>query len=113
MQSHRYGRTETAFMSFEAHPCFPTVMVRTEEKKEFMIHGLSLLTPDIKAAREQLGYSASNTGSERVVGSSPTIIGSNMRTTSQQPAKKQRRCWSPELHRRFLNALQQLGGAQG
>nr|XP_043620275.1 transcription factor HHO3-like [Erigeron canadensis] len=25
--------------------------------------------------------------------------------------KKQRRCWSPELHRRFLHALQQLGGA--
>ncbi|KAI7734584.1 hypothetical protein M8C21_009836 [Ambrosia artemisiifolia] len=25
--------------------------------------------------------------------------------------KKERRCWSPELHRRFLHALQQLGGA--
>lgn len=24
---------------------------------------------------------------------------------------KERRCWSPELHRRFLHALQQLGGA--
>ncbi|XP_052117567.1 transcription factor HHO5 [Arachis duranensis] len=30
---------------------------------------------------------------------------------SQNP-RKQRRCWSPELHRRFINALQQLGGAQ-
>ncbi|KAK1416164.1 hypothetical protein QVD17_31952 [Tagetes erecta] len=26
-------------------------------------------------------------------------------------SKKERRCWSPELHRRFLHALQQLGGA--
>ncbi|KAG6383083.1 hypothetical protein SASPL_157174 [Salvia splendens] len=26
--------------------------------------------------------------------------------------RKQRRCWSPELHRRFVSALQQLGGAQ-
>ncbi|XP_010556381.1 PREDICTED: myb family transcription factor EFM-like [Tarenaya hassleriana] len=26
--------------------------------------------------------------------------------------RKQRRCWSQDLHRRFLNALQQLGGAQ-
>ena len=26
---------------------------------------------------------------------------------------KERRCWSPELHRRFLHALQQLGGAHG
>ncbi|KAJ1690723.1 hypothetical protein LUZ63_014878 [Rhynchospora breviuscula] len=25
--------------------------------------------------------------------------------------RKPRRCWSPELHRRFLNALQQLGGS--
>lgn len=25
--------------------------------------------------------------------------------------RKQRRCWSQELHKRFLQALQQLGGA--
>lgn len=31
----------------------------------------------------------------------------------QQNPRKQRRCWSPELHRRFVDALQQLGGAQG
>ncbi|KAE8728972.1 Homeodomain-like superfamily protein [Hibiscus syriacus] len=29
----------------------------------------------------------------------------------QQTARKQRRCWSPELHRQFINALQQLGVA--
>ncbi|EAZ10752.1 hypothetical protein OsJ_00589 [Oryza sativa Japonica Group] len=29
-----------------------------------------------------------------------------------QPHRKARRCWSPELHRRFVNALQILGGAQ-
>ncbi|KAJ9163374.1 hypothetical protein P3X46_023050 [Hevea brasiliensis] len=28
-----------------------------------------------------------------------------------QSERKQRRCWSPELHRRFLQALQQLGGS--
>ncbi|CAH8358524.1 unnamed protein product [Eruca vesicaria subsp. sativa] len=28
-----------------------------------------------------------------------------------QMHRKQRRCWSQELHRRFLNALQQLGGS--
>lgn len=27
--------------------------------------------------------------------------------------KKTRRCWSPDLHKSFLQALQQLGGAQG
>lgn len=30
-----------------------------------------------------------------------------------QAQRKQRRNWSPELHRRFLHALQQLGGSQG
>ncbi|KAF0923302.1 hypothetical protein E2562_005263 [Oryza meyeriana var. granulata] len=28
-----------------------------------------------------------------------------------QPHRKPRRCWAPELHRRFLQALQQLGGS--
>ncbi|GAB4840259.1 transcription factor [Ancistrocladus abbreviatus] len=30
---------------------------------------------------------------------------------ASQSQRKARRCWSPELHRRFLNALQQLGGS--
>ncbi|XP_052198525.1 transcription factor HHO3-like isoform X1 [Diospyros lotus] len=29
-----------------------------------------------------------------------------------QPQRKPRRCWSPELHRRFLNALGQIGGSR-
>lgn len=33
--------------------------------------------------------------------------------SQQQALRKARRCWSPELHRRFVAALQQLGGAQG
>ncbi|MCE0481770.1 hypothetical protein HAX54_039788 [Datura stramonium] len=34
-------------------------------------------------------------------------------STQQQPHRKARRCWSPDLHRRFVNALQMLGGSQG
>ena len=34
-------------------------------------------------------------------------------TPPPQTHRKARRCWSPELHRRFVNALQILGGAQG
>ncbi|GAV65508.1 Myb_DNA-binding domain-containing protein [Cephalotus follicularis] len=33
-------------------------------------------------------------------------------TTSTQTHRKARRCWSPDLHRRFVNALQMLGGPQ-
>ncbi|KAL4302751.1 hypothetical protein GQ457_10G000260 [Hibiscus cannabinus] len=32
--------------------------------------------------------------------------------TTNQPHRKARRCWSPDLHRRFVNALQMLGGSQ-
>ena len=35
------------------------------------------------------------------------------RQQQQQQQRKARRCWSPELHRRFVAALQRLGGAQG
>lgn len=31
----------------------------------------------------------------------------------QQVCRKPRRCWSKELHRRFVDALQQLGGSEG
>ena len=31
----------------------------------------------------------------------------------KEAQRKARRCWSPELHRRFLQALQQLGGSHG
>lgn len=30
----------------------------------------------------------------------------------QQNLRKQRRCWSPDLHRRFVDALHKLGGSQ-
>ena len=40
------------------------------------------------------------------------VVQPNLRNAQQQSARKQRRCWSPELHRRFVNALQQLGGSQ-
>ncbi|WCJ26125.1 myb-like transcription factor family protein [Euphorbia peplus] len=38
--------------------------------------------------------------------------GSRKKSSEEKDSnKKQRRCWSPELHRRFLHALQQLGGS--
>lgn len=46
---------------------------------------------------------------ESVVRANGSVVsGSN----ASQPSRKARRCWSPELHRRFVNALQQLGGSQ-
>ena len=39
--------------------------------------------------------------------------GEEGQSQAQAPARKPRRCWAPELHRRFLQALQQLGGSHG
>ncbi|MBA0626025.1 hypothetical protein Godav_003758 [Gossypium davidsonii] len=63
-----------------------------------------------KAENDNSGK-ASNGGLliEQGKGSSNTIDG---QTTISQPHRKARRCWSPDLHKRFVNALQMLGGHQ-
>uniref|UniRef100_A0A7N0TAY8 HTH myb-type domain-containing protein n=1 Tax=Kalanchoe fedtschenkoi TaxID=63787 RepID=A0A7N0TAY8_KALFE len=43
---------------------------------------------------------------------SNTTHTTNNNSSSNQPHRKARRCWSPDLHRRFVNALQMLGGSQ-
>ncbi|GMI83636.1 EARLY FLOWERING MYB PROTEIN, HRS1 HOMOLOG4 [Hibiscus trionum] len=109
-----------AFMPFEANLGFA---VRKEEKKEMPVPGLTLLTPGIKNLKEESGSTGSRTNCSRAVPCSATSARSNFRSVplavlsnqhqqQEQTGRKQRRCWSPELHRRFINALQQLGGSQ-
>ncbi|CAI9286817.1 unnamed protein product [Lactuca saligna] len=77
-----------------------------EDKEESPIPGLSLITPGIKnpvRGNLLLTKTNSNSNSRLLPCSSPN---------AQQTSRKQRRCWSTELHRRFVNALQQLGGSQ-
>ncbi|XP_027368917.1 myb family transcription factor EFM [Abrus precatorius] len=45
-------------------------------------------------------------------GNSPVASSQAQTTTTTQTHRKARRCWSPDLHRRFVNALQMLGGSQ-
>ncbi|XP_054825593.1 transcription factor HHO3 [Prosopis cineraria] len=67
------------------------------------------------------GKSNNNNTSAGKSGSPPPVVaamsstaggGSSKRSEEKdgQGQRKQRRCWSPELHKRFLQALQQLGG---
>lgn len=69
-----------------------------EDREELPIPGLSLITPGIK-----------NPVSVNLI--TPGIKNPT-HPSQQQTSRKQRRCWSTELHRRFVNALQQLGGSQ-
>ncbi|XP_047982909.1 transcription factor HHO6-like [Salvia hispanica] len=60
------------------------------------VPGLSLCTPGIKNSINPIGRSSS----------------SNLQPSFKETARKQRRCWSPDLHTQFVNALQHLGGPQ-
>ncbi|XP_042058174.1 transcription factor HHO2-like [Salvia splendens] len=61
---------------------------------------LSLCTPGIKNSINPIGRSSSPPAN------------SNLQPSFKETARKQRRCWSPDLHRQFVNALQHLGGPQ-
>ncbi|XP_058190477.1 transcription factor HHO6 [Rhododendron vialii] len=102
------------FLPFKDCSIFPAMSKRKEDKVDLPVAGLSLLTPGTKNPREEI---VSHGLSSKIIGSSTTpIIPSNLRarpqTAQQQAGRKHRRCWSPELHRRFVSALQQLGGSQ-
>ncbi|XP_022938259.1 myb family transcription factor EFM [Cucurbita moschata] len=43
---------------------------------------------------------------------SSTVANNNNNNSTNHTHRKARRCWSPDLHRRFVNALQMLGGSQ-
>lgn len=109
------GRT---FLPYKGHSSFPAHQSpRTEGKEDVPLSVLSLVTPGAtnKILREEPGSNGS-------LGSKPVCNGVvssctpnpkfSLRNPSQQNSRKQRRCWSPELHRRFVSALQQLGGSQ-
>ncbi|KAL1557972.1 transcription factor HHO6-like isoform X1 [Salvia divinorum] len=94
---------------------FLAMAVGKEGRDEFLAApSLSLRTPEIKSSTEEIFRN--NFSSKSSSSRSGSSCGANSQTSfkadSQQNGRKQRRCWSPELHRRFVSALQQLGGAQ-
>ncbi|XP_077234144.1 myb family transcription factor EFM-like [Tasmannia lanceolata] len=106
----KYKNGGGAFMPFKGFSGF------SKEEKEVVVPlplpDLSLLSPGIKISAvdsDGSGGSSSPDGSR-----APPSSSSNVQSTVNQanPPRKARRCWSPELHRRFVNALQQLGGSQ-
>ena len=118
LQFCRNKNSERSQVPLKAYSVFPSAMaVRKEDKEEFPIHGLSLCTPGIKNPIEESASSGSRSSGTRAVSSSamtaPVSLQTGTQQQQQQLSRKQRRCWSPELHRRFVSALQQLGGSQG
>lgn len=91
---------------------------REEDRDELSVPGLSLINPGIKnSVRGNALLTKTSDNSKLVPCSSPNAqlnvrSGAAQGQPTPQASRKQRRCWSTELHRRFVNALQQLGGSQ-
>ncbi|XP_074287845.1 transcription factor HHO3-like [Silene latifolia] len=66
--------------------------------------------------RDTLSLGRYKAGSDKGVGGlslvAPKMIKHSKDEQSEAKGRKQRRCWSGELHRRFVDALTHLGGAQ-
>ncbi|KAK7310393.1 hypothetical protein RJT34_07873 [Clitoria ternatea] len=101
----KYGRNRNGIGGRGFVMRFPTYPAAKEEKEDCVVNGLSLQIPGTvtKTSREGCG---STTSSGRVVSSSHSAL------PQPQTARKQRRCWSPKLHHRFVKALEELGGSQ-
>ncbi|CAN0878989.1 Myb family transcription factor EFM [Linum grandiflorum] len=72
---------------------------------------LSLLTPGMKNVTEEFVATSSSRGVSQCDSQSDLRVVPHHHLPING-SRKQRRCWSAELHRRFVNALQQLGGSQ-
>ncbi|GMH04483.1 hypothetical protein Nepgr_006322 [Nepenthes gracilis] len=58
------------------------------------------------------GRDAQTTTASTVAAHASPTITTTAAATTNQTHRKARRCWSPDLHRRFVSALQMLGGSQ-
>lgn len=72
------------------------VLIQDEKRAVLPAHGLSFSVPV---------YSM-----EPIDDSGPKEARRDLVGPQQEQQRKQRRCWSPELHRIFVDALLQLGG---
>ncbi|XP_014507245.1 transcription factor HHO5 isoform X1 [Vigna radiata var. radiata] len=82
--------------------------VMSEEKGVSQVPSVGLMRP-VFELNDRKAESSNEHGSSLIATRSLEIKG---QAQPQQNPRKQRRCWSPELHRRFVDALQQLGGPQ-
>lgn len=88
-----------AFLPFKK----PTVVITNGKQGTAPVEGLlSLAVPEADVASNDLT-------TEGDYGFVKTKL---QQPHQQEQQKKQRRCWSPELHKIFVDALRRLGGAE-
>ncbi|KAJ8764296.1 hypothetical protein K2173_006036 [Erythroxylum novogranatense] len=92
----------TGFLPFKAVPEFDGTGKKEEKEVISQVTGLSPMAPVSKLGSCNW-ISTGNSNKQMKI--QATIH-------QHQGNKKQRRCWSPELHHRFIDALERLGGPQ-
>lgn len=118
----KYRNRGGAFMPFKENSSIQTKVVMKEDKNEvptvLPVPGLSLMPPMAELVLKNANSKSNDVlkaRSSSFLLTSQTKIHTKPQQQQQQQQhgfRKQRRCWSQELHRCFVNALQQLGGTQ-
>ncbi|XP_057975574.1 transcription factor HHO5-like isoform X1 [Malania oleifera] len=106
-----YRNKGGAIVPFRGNSGFPATALTDGRERE--VPDLSLMTPGIKTPISEVGslnLSSNSCSRSGLSGSSSAT--EQTKTQQQNTFRKHRRCWSPELHRRFVDALQRLGGWQ-
>ncbi|KAK7386469.1 hypothetical protein VNO78_26715 [Psophocarpus tetragonolobus] len=100
------SKSGRASLTLIGNKCVSKTVMRND-KEVSQVPSLDLMTPvfELNHRKTESGYG----NGESLITSSVEIKGQSQ---LQQNLRKQRRCWSPDLHRRFIDALQQLGGPQ-
>ncbi|KAJ6736673.1 TRANSCRIPTION FACTOR HHO5 [Salix viminalis] len=101
IQLGNHGNKEGASLPFKTLSGFVRSKKKEEKEVVSQVTGLSLMT----TVPESCNFmsKSNNCGNQMK-------IQSKSQQQQQHAYRKQRRCWSPELHRLFVDALQQLGG---
>jgi hypothetical protein len=104
-------------------PAFAPVCLRMDDKAARVgMPDLSLMSPPAtKSAgedsrRQVVGFAQAAARAAAMATAAPALglqSQSQQQTAQQQQSRKVRRCWSTELHRQFVAALNQLGGPEG
>jgi hypothetical protein len=101
-------------------PAFAPLGLRMDDKAAARdgMPDLALLSPPVtksaaeESRRQVVGFAQAATRAAAATAPAAPSLSVGVQSPSQQ-ARKARRCWSTELHRQFVAALNQLGGPQG
>ncbi|MCL7030195.1 hypothetical protein MKW94_019302 [Papaver nudicaule] len=111
----KYKKLDGAYLPFKGFNGFPVTMPRTIRKEDKGVPrpttpSLSLSPPSSEEQLSSRNRNVQSSAATTTTTTNPPVYLQN--GTPQPPSRKHRRCWSPDLHRRFVSALQQLGGSQ-